>query len=155
MALSTQSIFNRIWKRTREQGKRSLEQVQSLGRPGTSSLTCRYRGVGGLKCGIGHVIPDEIYDPQMEGQRVGILLATRREQFRDNPKVLQWFDNMKRFNRVSTVSSTIGGDLWDACQRAHDYCDALPEDWVKAYDTRMTRIAKEFGLEVLPMSARN
>jgi hypothetical protein len=32
-----------------------------------SSRSCMYRGLNGTKCAIGHLIPDELYDPGFEG----------------------------------------------------------------------------------------
>ena len=36
--------------------------------------TCRYRTKHGLKCGIGGIMPDEIYDPAMEGLSVAQVI---------------------------------------------------------------------------------
>jgi hypothetical protein len=33
--------------------------------------SCRYRGPNGTKCAVGHLIPDEVYHPDMEGRLVG------------------------------------------------------------------------------------
>jgi hypothetical protein len=35
---------------------------------------CRYRGDEGCKCAIGHLIPDDKYDPAMETLRVASLI---------------------------------------------------------------------------------
>lgn len=39
---------------------------------------CAYRGTDGLKCAIGHIISDENYSPEMEGNGVGDLLVFRK-----------------------------------------------------------------------------
>lgn len=36
---------------------------------------CAYRGAGGAKCAIGVMIPDELYNPEMEGLGVTSLVA--------------------------------------------------------------------------------
>lgn len=43
-------------------GVRAQEYVRSE----SSGVSCSYRGDGGLKCGIGHSIPDEAYNPEMD-----------------------------------------------------------------------------------------
>lgn len=37
------------------------EGVIKQGEPSILGDTCRYRGPNGLKCAVGHIIPDEIY----------------------------------------------------------------------------------------------
>lgn len=39
---------------------------------------CMYR-YSGLKCAVGHLIPDEMYDANMEGETVAWLLARHKE----------------------------------------------------------------------------
>lgn len=39
------------------QGAKSLDDER---------LVCRYRGLNGLKCAIGHIIPDDKYTPEMD-----------------------------------------------------------------------------------------
>jgi len=36
---------------------------------------CRYRGPEGLKCAIGALIPDDLYDARIEGKAVGWIAA--------------------------------------------------------------------------------
>lgn len=40
------------------------------------SISCVYRGDNGQKCAVGCLIPDEIYDTNMEGHGVGEILHT-------------------------------------------------------------------------------
>lgn len=35
---------------------------------------CFYRGEGGLKCAVGHLIPDSAYKPEMEGKSARVAL---------------------------------------------------------------------------------
>ena len=39
-----------------EQGKQSIDRMM-----------CQYKSIDGSKCAIGHIIPDELYNPDMEG----------------------------------------------------------------------------------------
>ena len=62
-------------------GIRKQEYVKSyLGGRG-----CAYRGQHGLKCGIGHAIPDACYDPLFDSSghstSIGALLDDSRERF--------------------------------------------------------------------------
>lgn len=38
-----------------------------------ADTNCAYRGRGGTKCAVGCLIPDELYDPDMEGEDAGML----------------------------------------------------------------------------------
>jgi hypothetical protein len=65
--LTEQTVFNKIVKHLRQQGRKSKiylkEHLESI--PGTN---CAYRGKDGLKCAIGCLIPNRKYKPTMEGQ---------------------------------------------------------------------------------------
>lgn len=47
----------------------------------TLTEVCAYRGEGGLKCSIGHLIPDEAYDPSIEGFGISLLVEKSSGQF--------------------------------------------------------------------------
>lgn len=48
--------------------KKAYEAVIAQGEASVDTNNkCRYRGPNGLKCAAGHAIPDEVYDPWMEG----------------------------------------------------------------------------------------
>lgn len=63
--MNTQEAFTRAAYHLLDQG------VQSLGEDGDIA----YRGVDGCKCPIGVLIPDELYDPRMEGSELDIILC--------------------------------------------------------------------------------
>lgn len=56
-----------------------MEKIRA-GNYGTVSVSesgrCVYRGPTGNKCVIGCFIPDERYDPWMEGKDIGLILST-------------------------------------------------------------------------------
>ena len=54
-------------------GKLLEQNRQALGTDGT----CFYRGDGGRKCAIGHLIPDEKYTPEMEYNGIGDIIRLR------------------------------------------------------------------------------
>ncbi len=56
MKLNTQDMFTKVYK-----GLQAQSFQQSL-RGG-----CVYRGVNGRKCAAGHILPDEVYRRDMEG----------------------------------------------------------------------------------------
>ena len=61
MTLTRQEIFDKAWTGLKGQGF-----VQSLECGG-----CMYRGDNGLRCAIGHIIPDSRYDEGLEGLWAG------------------------------------------------------------------------------------
>ena len=57
--MNRQEVFNTVKEHLLRQGTRSIWHY--------SSSTCLYRGPEGRKCAIGCLIPDEYYQPSMEG----------------------------------------------------------------------------------------
>lgn len=58
---SLQAVFNDTYSGLKAQGfKRSTSRVGNFN-------SCQYRGDNDRKCAIGHCIPDNLYDPEMEG----------------------------------------------------------------------------------------
>ncbi len=65
--MNTQEAFDAAVKHLRKQGERSQARY---------STDCLYRGPGGLKCAVGALIPDELYEKSYEGRAVKILVYT-------------------------------------------------------------------------------
>lgn len=61
--LSNQEAFTKVVRHLRKQGKLS-----------TRGGICQYRAPDGSMCAIGCLIPDEKYEPRMEGKAVSSLL---------------------------------------------------------------------------------
>jgi len=59
--MNKQEIFDKV-------ATHLLTQMEKSGHIVTSS--CLYRSPNGLKCAIGCLIPDELYDPEFEGKTV-------------------------------------------------------------------------------------
>lgn len=57
---SEMEIFQYVKEKLLTQNQRSM-----------SGGDCAYRGNGGLKCAVGHLISDEFYDKSMEGKCAG------------------------------------------------------------------------------------
>lgn len=51
--------------------------MRAQGRPALSRLlgACSYRAENGDKCAVGHLIPDELYKPEMEGRGAADLIT--------------------------------------------------------------------------------
>lgn len=62
--LTKQQIFNKTAKHLIKQGRQAINESRS----------CLYRAPRDLKCAIGCLIPDRLYDPLMEGNSVNIIL---------------------------------------------------------------------------------
>lgn len=119
--LTAQQIFDRVATHLLTQGRRSLRY-----KPGSSLPDgCAYRGADGLKCAIGCLIPDEVYDPRMEGRKVHDLVY-RWSRMRFPPPIL------------SHMRSNIA--LLGELQRTHDI--SQPGEWPRL----LRDIASRFGL---------
>jgi len=62
-----QEIFTKVAKHLLTQGQRAVAVE--------GSPACRYRGMNNTKCAIGCLIPDELYEEQMEGHSAASLLG--------------------------------------------------------------------------------
>lgn len=45
---------------------KTVNAIRAQGKPSIGPNGCRYRGIGGLKCAVGHHITDDEYSPEME-----------------------------------------------------------------------------------------
>jgi len=98
MAATRQEIFDKLVVDLVCQGKTST-RTDSYGYE-----RCSYRGENGTKCAVGMLIPDHIYEPEMEGYGVTDIVNARPELM-----------NIPEFK-------TLGIPLLGDIQTAHDIC---------------------------------
>lgn len=68
--MTKQEIFDKVWTGLKAQGFQQSVSDDGL---------CKYRGLNGLKCAAGHLIPDDVYSPKMEGATADDLPWFRAE----------------------------------------------------------------------------
>ncbi len=120
--MNKQEIYNKVKAALLEQGCQSIDDSGE-----SDTGTCMYRGSDGKKCGIGHLILDEHYSPELEGKgchTMDVIAALRASGI--DPK-----------DHTDT-------DFLIRLQGAHDYVDT---DFVPEFTERMARVAKEYNLE--------
>lgn len=54
---------------------------------------CQYRGEDGTKCAVGWLIPDDLYDPHMEGKTV-LRLFVDYPELRKEPLFKEWTSDL-------------------------------------------------------------
>ena len=131
--LTDQNVFDNAL-----QGVRAQRYKQSWN---TELHMCCYRGPGGLKCGVGHSIPDDVYRPFMDtltaaGTSIGLLLT------RDNDDVAP----------LKALFAGVDRNLLAALQGAHDrgLCAYPGARKGEEFEHEMLRVAKRFGLTYTP-----
>ena len=67
--MNRQEVFDKVRTHLLAQGRKSVIHC------GTYEETCAYRSLDG-SCAVGCLIPDELYDPEIEGTTVEGLLTT-------------------------------------------------------------------------------
>lgn len=70
--IDRQKVFNNAWNGLKAQGfkKSLLPAGEATNNYLAADGACAYRGIGGLKCFVGHNIPDDRYKPVFEGKSV-------------------------------------------------------------------------------------
>ena len=116
-ALNKQQVFDVVARHLLTQNARC-----------SSHGECLYR-YDGMKCAIGRLIPDELYDPVVEG--AGVIYGSIAKK--DNSEKL-WA--MLPVRRTETMSV-----LLNELQKVHD--DNDPEDWRQL----LSDVAGDFGLK--------
>jgi len=95
--MTPQEIFDTVARHLFTQGERAGYE-RNREDCGDESFACRYRGPGGTACAVGVLIPDAVYDPEMEGAGVMLLI--------DNfgPNLPPWMrDNFELLDRLQMV----------------------------------------------------
>ncbi len=103
------------------------------------SPSCMYRGPDGLKCTVGHMIPDELYAPALENSSA--YMFNGQNQYAAGP--------------VLPITSLLSGkgviDVATDLQQLHDAMDAQYfELQARQFEQGFSRIAKERGLLYTP-----
>ncbi len=116
--MTNQEAFDIAYKGLAAQGfRRSIVADES------DAMSCRYRGPNGLKCAIGHLIPDSLYQPE--------------------------WDQGLSLHRVISVCGlgSVRLDLINAMQNAHDSCGTPSE-----MNEQMRELANDFDLTIPQVS---
>lgn len=114
--MNKQEIFTTVVSHLRRQGRKSL-----------ANNSCSYRGNDGAMCAIGCLIPDEEYNPAMEGMN---LHGLRRQQL--TPRSIA--DVYEHFELMLDLQFT------------HDFNDVV------RWENRFKSIAEKNNLEYTPPS---
>ena len=112
--MNTQQAFDIMVEHLRQQGRPSRDEVDG----------CQYRGPGGLKCAVGALIPDELYNKTLENNRIERMLTVFKHLF----------------PQIQSVFSGIDTQFLDSMQTIHDCYE--PERW----ESEFKLCAEEFGL---------
>ncbi len=66
--MNKQEVFDKVASHLLTQKRLSVNK--------NNSAICRYKTKKGLKCAIGCLIPDELYDPDIEGRTVNMIISS-------------------------------------------------------------------------------
>ncbi len=112
--MDTQQAFEMAVKHLRKQGCRSQHSVSFVG-----TTTCMYR-MNGLKCAVGALIPDEMYQKSFEGIGIGELIND--------------------FADLNNLFKTVNITLLEQLQHIHDNRE------VKEWEESLEKLAEFYGL---------
>jgi len=128
-----QEIFDFVARALLAQGRPSGKiEVNSAG-GGVPFFTCLYRSPDGCKCAAGHLIPDELYVPEMEGKAIYTLMLG-----------LTGLEPLQ----IEDIKNNL--ILVECLQRAHDgpalYYGSTSA-WLPRWRERMHEVARDFSLD--------
>jgi|SRR5581483_1613245 len=109
--MTNQEFFDKVKDHLLTQKRKSLGKDRS----------CKYRGIDNLKCSIGSVIPDELYDPDMEGRLPGNLIT--------------------KFPKIAELFAGVDFSLITDLQLVHDCTPAL------IWENELKKVACKYGLK--------
>lgn len=118
--MNKQKTFNTVRDHLLAQGRRSKRRARKSD-PAPGSSICLYRSPAGLSCAIGCLIPDDVYDPSIEGDPVYCL----------PPKI----------RKALGIRTDEDEELLFSLQNVHDNHD--PRTW----KNELTWVAEQYGLK--------
>ena len=113
--MTKQQVFDKVATHLLTQGKASRAVVGG-------EVGCAYRGEDGTSCAVGCLLPDELYDPEMEGKNAKWVLSYC-PAFKDLFVPGVW-------------------SLLASLHSLHDYCSPL------AWEQGLLDIAAKYGLKI-------
>ncbi len=122
--MDKQDIYNRVKAALLAQGSRSV-----------SDTGCVYRSTDGKRCALGHLIDDEHYSPELEGNGCGSMIVI---------KALQASGISVSENDSDDDVYHDHRDFLRKIQMAHD---SAALDFVPEFTARMAELAREYNLE--------
>jgi hypothetical protein len=136
---SYEDVFYFVKNAVLAQGVRSIFGTAS-DRPGNG---CAYRGKGGCKCAVGHLIPDDRYTRFMEGLGLHNLMPYITEDLKDkNIQVAEDYD--KRVNFLGALQNA------HDCHWNHDA--GIP--FLESFVLFMGKIEQEWKIEPRPLVSK-
>ena len=132
--MTAQEIFDTVLAHLRVQGRAAKG----------ADDRCKYRGLGGTACAVGCLIPNDLYDPRIEGLSTSSIMAGRLPPYRasDAPELLPI---------AARIASHIGAEhtpLLAALQNMHD--GILAYHGLPALEDSMRLVAGRFNLKYTP-----
>jgi|ERR1043166_3582484 hypothetical protein len=113
--MTDQETFDKVARHLLTQKERSMC---------LNNTNCAYRGVDGLKCAVGALIPDELYTPDLEGQNC------------DDPEVAMVLEGLGYRNTY----------LCRRLQMVHDTIEPARDGHCLGWKHWLAEVAKDFGL---------
>lgn len=113
--MTKQELFTKVSSHLRQQRSRSV-----MTRPGRGSgviVACAYRGEDGKKCALGILIPDDKYNPDIEGARGSDVIKNYTEIKKPSKGLLRLADALQAIH--DTIEPTSWGDALRALAISH------------------------------------
>lgn len=130
--MEAQQIFDKVATHLATQGKRAVSQH-------VDPYNCMYRSPDGGRCALGALIPDDEYDPDMEGQMATQLF----DRWRGPPTLMALAPHRALVVALQGAHDRRGDKFWDVQGAlAVKYRDAI----VPSIKDRLSRIALAFTL---------
>lgn len=143
--MTHQEAFDKAFLGVYKQGKPSIRD--EVIEPGESPACLYY--ANGLRCGVGHIFPPELYSPAIENMAVGHLIYRWNDDdagLCDTP-IARWFQ--QEFNLPPKLPSFSGHPtllLLCDIQRAHDEAASASEAFLSTFCLLMWQVAKNHKL---------
>lgn len=118
--MTEQECFDEVCAKMVAQGRRAM-----------SAAGCALRAPNGDKCAVGCMIPDDEYDPELEGVGVHLIPIGERER--------------KMANLINKLGLPLS--LMSRLQRAHDYSYATFRPFAEQFIAKANAVADEMGLK--------
>jgi uncharacterized protein YbjT (DUF2867 family) len=131
--LTKQEIFDKAVNGIRAQGRPSMGAADR----------CFSRSADGYKCAVGHLIPDALYTPEMEGHGIALAWA-RQPPVIGGPAKLR--EALKRADVNVDEPDTLG--LLADLQTCHDFSARRygSQEFMHAFEENVRKMAQIYGL---------